>query len=371
MKRPQGTVDLGDGFTARIVPSSRYKAHIGIERVKYERAYASSLLQAVASTAERPDLIIHAEPAICFSDISTKVIEACRAPLIIDIIDLWPELFEMAIPRWMRLVIRPLMLPLYARRARFLRKANGFLAVSNDYLRIAQSLAPSTPGQVAYLGTDVAKFTVGPCSRPSPPMHLPKKEPDEVWCIYVGTIGRNYDVSTMLKAAFELKKANIRVLIAGDGDLRSEVEAAHERGVVNYLGRLGFEQLLGIYPSCDIALACYAAGSTVSMPFKAFDYLAAGLPIVTSLRRDLGCFVEELNIGAIYHAGNSRSLRDAILALATDKARCAISAKAARALSVQMDYGVQYARAVKFMEVIVRGCKEGCLSMRKAAANSQ
>lgn len=355
--RPHGTVDFGNGYTARIVPSTRYKAHIGLERVKYERAYAKNLLRAVASTSDRPNAIVHAEPAICFSDISIKVVEACRAPLIIDIIDLWPELFEVVFPRWMRPLARTLMRPLYDKRARFLRKANGFLAVSKDYLQLAQNLAPRTRGQVAYLGTEVAKFSVNTYSRPFPPLHLPQKGPGEIWCIYVGTIGRNYDISTILKAASALKQSNIRVLIAGDGDRRSDVEAANDRNIVNYLGRLSFEQLLGIYPFCDVALACYADGSTVSMPFKAFDYLAAGLPIVTSLRRDLGYFVSESNIGEMYHAGDSHSLVAAILALAKDEARRALSARTARALGARMDYDIQYSNAADFIEEIASESK--------------
>jgi len=349
VRRALGEIDYGDGFSVRIVPSASYSRHISWARVKYERSYASNLYQAVVSCGERPDVIIHGEPAVCFADLSMRAVRHCACPLIIDVIDLWPELFEIALHRHLRWAAKWILWPLYAKRRRFFLKASGFLAVSKDYLHLAQDISPGIPGRVAYLGTDVAAYrAAGPVG-----LRLPAKAPDEIWCIYVGTLGKNYDLPAVLDSSRSLVQKGIKIFIAGDGDMRNEVEERARSGDLQYLGRLPFNELVSIYPHFDIALACYAPGSTVSMPFKAFDYLAAGLPIVTSLAGDLGRFVRIQGVGAIYSAGCGASLTRAVLELASDKSRRNAAGKAAARLGASMDYGVQYSIAADFVENIV------------------
>jgi glycosyltransferase involved in cell wall biosynthesis len=165
-------------------------------------------------------------------------------------------------------------------------------------------------------------------------------------------LGRNYDIPALLGASEQLNGRKVRIFVAGDGDLKPEVEAAASRGQLTYLGRLSFEQLAAIYPSFDIALACYAPGSTVSMPFKAFDYLAAGLPLVTSLAGDLGMFVQTHRIGAKYTPGDSASLAEAVIGLACDPKRRELAGNAAKRLGAEMDYPIQYSIAANLIEEI-------------------
>ena len=349
-------VDFGGGYFARILPARTYQRHISIDRIRYERSYAHALHAAVLAEPTRPDIIIHGEPAICLSDISLKVIGLCGVPWVIDVIDIWPELFALLLPRSIRPLQSVIFAPLYARRRRFFRRTDGFLAVARNYLSLAQKIAPGTPGEVVYLGTDTSAFSRA-CD-PLPPtltLVLPEKRLGEFWCIYVGTLGKNYDVATLLDCATRLQGSNIRILVAGDGDLRPQVEAAAAgpcRDVLTYLGRLSFSDLCLLYPRCDIALACYASASTVSMPFKAFDYLAAGLPIVTSLAGDLGDFVASRRIGLSYRAEDADSLLSAIRSLATDSSLRSTAKDRAIELGRSMDYSVQYSRAADFIEQI-------------------
>jgi len=349
-------IDFGGGYTARILPTSTYQGHISFDRIRYERSYARALYAAISAEPSRPDVIIHGEPAICFSDLSLRAVNLCGVPWIIDVIDIWPELFALLLPRLLRPLQSVIFAPLYARRRRFFRRADGFLAVARNYLALAQAIAPGKPGEVIYLGTETSAFV--PSSNPLSPALasvLPGKRPGEIWCIYVGTLGKNYDIPTLLDCAIRLRGRGIRILIAGDGDLRPQVEAASAGpacDVVTYLGRLSFEDLCQLYPLCDVALACYASASTVSMPFKAFDYFAAGLPVVTSLAGDLRDFIKTRNIGLIYRAEDASSLLSAICTLAADSSLRFEARGRAETLGRSMDYSVQYPRAADFVERI-------------------
>jgi len=273
--------------------------------------------------------------------------------MVVDVIDLWPELFEIIFPRIVRPFAKLLLGPLYQKRKKFLRQADGFLAVAQNYLKLAQSIAPKTPGAVAYLGADTKLFLRNDAQRPvDPRIATLRKRPGEVWCVYVGTLGRNYDIDAVLQCARRLTGSNVRILVAGDGDCRTAVEHASKKGFVSYLGRLSFESLITLYTNCDIALACYASGSTVSMPFKAFDYLAAGLPIVTSLRGDLEAFVCDHQLGQTYTAGDPDTLYSAIQALAQNTDFRRNAARRAKQLGNMMDYDIQYGFAADFLEKV-------------------
>ena len=51
------------------------------------------------------------------------------------------------------------------------------------------------------------------------------------------------------------------------------------------------------------------------MPIKAFDYFAAGLPLLNSLGMDLGEMVKEHKLGMNYEPGNAEDLFDKIIYL--------------------------------------------------------
>ena len=130
---------------------------------------------------------------------------------------------------------------------------------------------------------------------------------------------------------------DVDVVIAGRGPAEERLRRAAPSNVT-FLGAVGPEELPRVYAAADAGLAPYAAGSTVAMPLKVFDYLAAGLPVVTSLDGDFPA--------VRYAAGNAVSLRDAIhRALATPPPPVDTS---------QFDTHVLYERYADAIEAVAR-----------------
>ena len=158
---------------------------------------------------------------------------------------------------------------------------------------------------------------------------------------------------TILQCAESIQKLGhpIRILVAGDGPLRSLVETTiREKNLysVIYLGRLEVHGLSRLYERCDIALSSYVADSTVSMPIKAYDYFVAGLPLVNSLGRNLGALVRQHNLGLQYEAENSDSLLMALITLVKNPELRRIARANALALAPTFDCRVQYQRGCEF-----------------------
>ena len=112
------TLQISSNYFISIVPSSAYSAHMSISRIQYERTFATNLLKEVA-TIDQPYFIVLAEPALFYYNILLRpLIIKSKCILILDIIDIWPELFELAIPKRFRAFSSLLLAPLYYWRKR-------------------------------------------------------------------------------------------------------------------------------------------------------------------------------------------------------------------------------------------------------------
>lgn len=347
----------------RIVPSSPYYSHISFARIRYETLFARNLYERALACLP-PDVIVLTEPALFFSAPVVALVRRWKVKLVVDILDLWPELFHLTLPRVLAWTGRLLFLPLYRRRAALFRSADAIVAAAKDYARVARRIAPITRTELVYLGIDNQAVRTAMCQQhpPTGSLGINDKPAGEVWAIYAGTLGDNYDIRTLLKACawLEQQRAPVRILIAGEGPLKGLVKssiASHGLANTTYLGNMAVDGLSRLYKHCDIALSTYRRGSTVAMPVKAFDYLAAGLPLVNSLGKDLGDFVTANNVGLQYRSEDWTSLAAAIMELAGNPTQRKTMAANATALADALDCEKQYDRYVRLLEEVVSGAR--------------
>ena len=344
------------GYRIEVIPSTSYRRHISLERIRYERLFGKNLRRLVGSRA-RPAFVVLAEPALFYYDtILSPLLADGASKLVLDLIDTWPELFEVAVPRPARPFARLAFAPLYRWRRRLYRRASAVVAVARTYARLAERLVvPGTPVQVVYWGhADEPRQSAAPntdldrlvATRPS----------GEVWAVYAGTLGENYDIRALVQTARRLEKepgANIRIVVCGDGPL-AEFCREHAGRALTFLGRLAPAHLAELYTHCQIALSTYKGESTVAMPIKAFDYFRAGLPIVNSLGGDLGALIHEHGVGLNYTPSDVRGLHTAVTALATDRAMRERMAANATTLGREFGADRQYPRFVSLLEQLSR-----------------
>jgi glycosyltransferase involved in cell wall biosynthesis len=287
-----------------------------------------------------------------------------HVPLIIDVFDLWPELFKLAFPHPFRRLAPVALFPLYELRKHNLRRATAITALCDTYLQAAIRAAPKLRNGAVltvFNGIDVSAFRK--VSHGDDAMAVlaagKGKGPGDVWAIYAGSLGNNYDIMALLNASRTLAQrenpAKIKILIAGEGQLRKQVTAFIERLRPNnlvFLGKLDYEQLIKLYSICDIGLCAYSPDSNVAMPDKAYDYMAAGLPIVNSLRGELEAFLKKHRIGVQYSAGDSSSLVSTLDDLAGDYQLRNVMAENSYQAASNFDSRVQYGRFADFIEKI-------------------
>lgn len=316
--------EVSSRFKIHLVPSTAYLRNISLSRIRFEKNFARNFSK-LSCAYPSPDVIVLADPALFTSTYVVAYVKKAGCKLIVDILDLWPELFHLILPRPLAWIGSILFAPLYRKRAWLLRQADGVVAVSKNYLDMALRAAPKASGDIFYLGIDLEDFHKALANKNVlADVELPVKAPEDSWVIYAGTLGINYDIKTIVDSARIFKKIDdtIQFIIVGEGPLRSMVvDAINEEKLcnINYLGVLSTDQLNALYGRCDIALSTYRGLSTVSMPVKAFDYLAAGLPVVNSLGKDWGELIADKQLGVKYTPEDANSLVQAIKLLHLNK----------------------------------------------------
>jgi glycosyltransferase involved in cell wall biosynthesis len=142
---------------------------------------------------------------------------------------------------------------------------------------------------------------------------LPKKDINDIWFIYAGTLGPSYDLINLLECAKFFNGSKYKLLIAGSGPLSASVfEFSKSNSNIIYLGKLKPIDLYPIYKLCDVGLATYKNGSNVDMPDKFYDYTAAGLAIINSLKGEVADYIEKYKLGINYDSVKPKNLLEAI-----------------------------------------------------------
>jgi len=325
-------------FKVELVPTPSYKANIGLGRLWFEFQFARRLIAQVRS-ARGPDVILAADPPQFSGWAGRRLAEAHQVPFVIDCLDLWPELFVNIAPALFRPFVRLAVEPLFALRRKNVRAASLTITVADRY-RVPLERDGARRLLTIPIGVDISSFPERP-NIASGPLKV----------VYAGTLGVAYDLMTVLEAFDMLQRDGIAIdlIVAGQGPLEQRLRAtAKDMKLenVHFIGALAASELDRVYRSAGVGLAPYTRASTVAAPVKIFDYLAAGLPIVTSLQHDLG------GAALRYEAGDPDSLRDVLSTLADHRDRLQEMSTAAIALRPQFDARVLYDRLAAEIEAV-------------------
>lgn len=340
---------VNEDFRFRIVVSSQYSSNGSLSRIRYERSFGKKVRELFLKNNLQSDIVVITDPALFYGFSVYKIAQSTKSKFFIDILDLWPEVFVTLFPKKIRKLANFILLPLYYLRNQLYKKADGFLAVTNDYLEVAKKCCPNTSGRVVYIGFDENDI------QNKKEFLALKKEEGETWVIYAGTLGINYDIKGVLEFSKILEKSNLnaKLFIAGDGPEKNRVEAYMRNFSplkTVFLGRLNADEIGFLYSQCDVALSTYLESSTVSMPVKAFDYIAFGLPVINSLGREYGNLIKTEKIGVQYKAEDAKNLFQKFHLLVTNEKLLNDCKKNLKRLQQKFNIKNQYDKYIDFIQ---------------------
>ena len=263
---------------------------------------------------KKPDVIYAAMPTLRAAYEASKYCRKNGVRFVIDVQDLWPEAYKMVfrIPVVSSIIFYPFQwLAEHAYAG-----ADAICAVSRSYVdRALKENKKCKDGSVVFLGTDLSSFDDNVRENPV------KRDDDEIWLGYVGTLGASYDLICVIDALKILDNPKLRLIVMGHGPREEEFKQhAADTGIkADFLGWVPYPEMCGRLTACDIAVNPIVSGSAASIINKHGDYAASGIPVLnTQESREYRNLVEEWNMGFNSKCGDPTELAENLRKLADD-----------------------------------------------------
>ena len=355
------TIQLQDRYQLRLLKGPGYRRNVSVSRLIDHRIVAQRFSE-VSSSATAPDVILASFPTIELSAASSAYGARHRVPVVVDIRDLWPEIFLDLMPRWVRPAGRWALSPMYREARRALIGATAIVGNSSPFVEWGVRMADRNRGP------NDREFPFGyNASRPSntpadslafwKQLEILTEGADPIACFF-GTLGRQFDIHTIISAARLLEREGTRwkFVVCGDGEQLVEYRtaAAQVKSVV-FPGWVDAPKISALMSISTVGLAPYvvSAGFIGNLPNKPIEYLSASLPVVTSLDGYLGLLLREEDCGVTYEAKNPESLARTLNNLLIDPARLSrLKANARRVFEARFSADVVYGEFAEHLEAI-------------------
>lgn len=283
-----------------------------------------------------------------------KAAQKFNIPFVVDVNDLWPEAFRVALD--VPVLSDILFSPFYRQAKAVYQMADAVVGTSDEYrergLRDARSGIPS---ETVYVGNQLCEFDSGVAANAS----QIDKPAGDIWVSYAGTLSACYDLETLVNAMALVQKSHpeAKLQILGDGSERENLKAAAQScgASVTFHGYLPYDQMAAWLSKSDITINSLVEKAAQSIVTKIGDYLAAGKPMVnTSCSKEFRAKVEADGFGVNVKPGDVEGMARVLVDLIEDSSRRAQMGEKARAIAEeQFDRPHSYLKTVRLIEGLI------------------
>lgn len=321
--RSQGLSEQAVSSHLRVVQlhGRAYRRHISLSRLLNHREEARAFARE-ARTRASPDLIVCAYPTI---DLSVEAVLYGRdrgVPVVLDVRDLWPDIFLDLAPPPLRPVARLVLGSLFQAKAYAFSNADAVAATSDGLVDWGVAAAgrrrsrhdrafPHGYPQQAGSDSELDDARVTWLQR------FGGRMPSNIACFFGNFSNHVLDLRTVVRAAGLLDAAGDSVVfvLCGTGPSWERVrESAAGLGNVILPGRVSMPEIRVLMENAALGLIPYQSrwDFRLTLPNKVGEFLSAGLPIVTCLGGELARLVAQCDCGFVYDWQSAEGLVRAI-----------------------------------------------------------
>ena len=292
-------------YELRLLRSIGYTKNVSVRRWVDHTAVARRF--AVSARAEtQPDVILCSWPTPELASVCVQYGRRTNVPVILDIRDLWPDIFTDLLPMPLRRVGQAFLRPLAHLTRRVCSEADAIIGITAPFVQWGTDYAGR-----ARRWTD-RDFPLAYRDEVPSPESLDRVERE--WDRRIGTRaehgflvccfmsrGRQVDLEPVLAAARKLMgRSKVRFVLCGN---LVEYEGA-ARGCDNvvFAGWVGAAEIWTLLRRAAVGLMPYRNrfDFSLSIPNKTLEYLSAGLPVVSSLSGTVESLLNEFDCGRTY-----------------------------------------------------------------------
>jgi glycosyltransferase involved in cell wall biosynthesis len=361
------TIFLQNGYALELLHSRAYDRNVSIARILNHREVARSFTSR-AQEAQAPDLIVCSYPTIELSYACALYGQRNWVPVVLDVRDRWPDVIASLAPKVLRPAARLALRPMYQTARAACASATAIVGNTEAFVDYGLRLAgrprspldrafpfgyrPEAPSREGILSAEKFWDEMGV-----------RKDGDPVVCFF-GTIGRQFDFSTIIRAARRLnRRLPVKFVLCGTGDYLAHytTEAADCDNVV-FPGWIDAAKIWVLMRRSIAGIAPYVQGNFFedNLTNKPIEYLSAGLPVLTSLSHGvLPQLLREHQCGFSY-AGDPQVLQEHVADLCCNpESRRAMVRNADQLFKSRYSADTVYEGMTRHLERVVQAYNDG------------
>jgi glycosyltransferase involved in cell wall biosynthesis len=311
-------LNVKDRLRIILLHGCRYRNNLSLSRIMNHRQIAGKFRD-LSKSERSPDVIVSALPTIELCLESVAYGERHHVPVVLDMRDMWPDIFVDVLPKFVQPLVRTLLFSLFRDSAKACARATAITGITEAFVSWGLQR-----GQRLRAVLD-RSFPLGYISKAPSPEKI--REAETFWdglgvrreshrlvACFFGTFGRQLDLRSVIEAARILHKQekDICYVLCGTGDLFEEhrrlAAGLPEVVLPGWVDAAAIYTLMrrahvGLDPLPDR----YDFLATINN--KAIEYLSAGLPVISSPTRGvLYELIYQNNCGLSYDHGDAEGL---------------------------------------------------------------
>ncbi|MDC1231312.1 glycosyltransferase, partial [Octadecabacter sp.] len=325
-----------DGPEMIFLPSRGYTSHLSPRRFLDHRD-ARRAFEALAPKQPRPDVILCAWPTIDLAFAAVQFGRAHGIPVILDIRDLWPDIFYERITAKTGLPFKGYFIPWERMGRKAMQGADGVVSITQGMLEWGQkrfARKDNPRDRVFYQSQSATPVTEDMTFWTDKGADLDGPKTRLVWA---GTLISDLDIQTLLEAIETLPEAaanELEFVFCGSGDLSARIEEMARRlPHVIFGGWASQGALSALYDRSHIGMMCYLDrfDFQLSIPNKVADFTRSNLRILTNLKGEMQRVLGPDDLLIHYPTGDVAALRAKLIEIAENPAIYRTPAPKARA----------------------------------------
>jgi glycosyltransferase involved in cell wall biosynthesis len=286
------TVDVDGRLSVRLLHGCGYKSNVSFSRL-VDHAILGMKFAAQARRANRPDIILASLPTLELCRSACRYGKARNVPVVLDIRDLWPDVFADAFPPGIRKLSHWLLAPYGTMARRACRDASAIVGPTEEFVEWGLRLAGrrKSPADVEFpFGYSDEAPTASQIEGGKAfwkKWGVSEDRGDFIVCFF-GTLGRYFDLETVIRAARQLRTASprVRFVICGTGDREGYYRSLTQQcSNVVLPGWVDRPEIWTLMRMSAVGLAPYRLSENFlqNVPNKVIEYLSASLPVLYCL----------------------------------------------------------------------------------------
>lgn len=297
-----------------LLSTKGYKKNVSLARFLHFKMFGEKFRH-YANTLEKPDLILCTMSPI---EVAQKVKNYSlknSVPFIIDIRDLWPEIYYEVTPELSHPLVKLLVNSSKRSLSEVLNNTTAITGVTKGFVNYGLKISGFPPRENdVHFHTAYPKFDLNDYKNRFKKFWGKYDVKDTDFIVtFVGNFGKQFDLETLEYAIDKIQNNNIKFILCGTGEkFNYFVDKYKNNDNVVIPGWVGKDEIASLIASSNVGIAPYKDSKNfrLNAPNKFGEYLSASLPILVSVSGIMSELLSENECG--YYYQNSAELVDLI-----------------------------------------------------------